>query len=138
MSSLRKEITIDASPDAVWKVAGAFEGIAEWHPGIDSLKMVAGEKEPRRILTLGDGGIVDERLVELNDAKRTHTYIILDSPIPFTNYRATITVVPEGDKSRVIWSATYDPNPGQDATCKEIVSGVFESGLAALKQQLEG
>ena len=28
--------------------------------------------------------------------------------------------------------------PGEDATCVEIVTNVFESGLAALKQQMEG
>lgn len=52
MASISKEITISASPDLVWKVVGDFAGIAEWHPMMDSLKMVEGEKEPRRILTL--------------------------------------------------------------------------------------
>ena len=138
MASIRKEITISASPDAVWKLAGDFAGIAEWHPAVDSLKMVEGEEEPRRILTLAGGGAVDERLVELNDAEHIQTYIILDSPIPFTNYRATISVEPEGDGSRVVWLADYDPNPGEEATCEGIVSQVFESGLTALKQQTEG
>ena len=138
MASIKRKITINASPDAIWKVAGDFAGIAEWHPAIASIKMVEGEKEPRRILTLADGAIVDERLIELDDAKYTHTYTILDSPIPLTNYLATISVQPEGGQSRVIWSATYDPNPGGEATCEEIVSQVFESGLEALKQQLEG
>ena len=122
----------------VWEMAGGFETIGEWHPAVASLKMVEGEKEPRRLITLADGAIVDERLVELDDAKRSQTYTILESPIPLTNYFATISVQPEGAGSRITWSANYDPNPGQDATCVEIVSGIFESGLEALKQQLEG
>ncbi|MFC1713350.1 SRPBCC family protein [Candidatus Poribacteria bacterium] len=137
MASISKDITINAPLDAVWKVARAFESIHEWHPAIESLKMVEGEEEPRRILTLGNGALADERLVELDDDKHIHTYIILDSPIPLTDYRATINVQSEGTQSRVNWSATYKPNPGEDAACEKIVSGVFESGLEALKQQLE-
>jgi carbon monoxide dehydrogenase subunit G len=138
MASIKKEITINAAPDKIWEIAGVFETIHEWHPAAESVEMVEGEEEPRRLITLADGSIVDERLVSLDDVKCSQTYTILESPIPLTNYFATISVQPEGTGSRVTWSANYDPNPGEDAACVEIVSGIFESGLEALKQQLEG
>ena len=138
MASIKREITINAPLDAVWKVARGFETIHEWHPAIASLEMVDGEKDPRRLLTLVDGAVVDERLVELDDDKHSQTYTILDSPIPLTKYFATINVQAKGTQSLVTWSATYDPDPGEAATCVEIVGEVFESGLAALKQELEG
>ena len=95
MASIKREITINASLDAVWKVARGFDTIHEWHPGIDALEMVAGEKVPRRLLTLGNGAVVDERLVELDDDKHSQTYTILESPIPLTEYYATISVQAE-------------------------------------------
>ena len=138
MASIKKEATINAPLDAVWKVARGFDTIHEWHPGIEALKMVEGAEDPRRLLTLGNGAIVDEQLVELDDDKHSQTYTILESPIPLTEYYATISVQAEGSQSHVTWSATYEPNPGEAATCVEIVGEVFESGLAALKQHLEG
>lgn len=81
-----------------------------------------------------DGDTIDERLLEIDDTKHYYTYTILESAIPFSNYRATINVKQEDDGSRVIWSATYDPESGEEATCEEIVSQVFESGLAELRR----
>lgn len=138
MASIKKETTINAPLDAVWKVARGFDTIHEWHPAIKVLEMVEGEESPRRLLTLEDGAVVDERLVELDDDKHSQTYTILESPIPLTKYFATISVKAEGSQSHVTWSATYEPNPGEAAACVEIVGGVFEGGLAALKQHLEG
>ena len=74
MASIKKEMIIKASPDAVWKVAGDFAGIAEWHPAIESLEMVEGEEEPRRLLTrqaaMVVGGVDDPDLWHSRSRRR--------------------------------------------------------------------
>jgi hypothetical protein len=66
--------------------------------------------------------------------------------VPVTNYSATISVKGTGEKSTVEWRSAFyrgyvnnDPPPElSDEAAVKAITGVFKSGLEALKKKLEG
>src|SRR4051794_30747309 len=73
---------IPASVEQVWALARDFDGLPGWHPAIEASTLDSGtgaEVGAVRRLTLGDGGVVVERLLRLDDVDRVCTYEILES-----------------------------------------------------------
>jgi len=123
-----------ASADAVWKEASPdFCGIAGFHPAIASCELSSDKSV--RTLHLEGGGAVVEKQTDWNDAAHSYSYDITDSPLPVANYSATFSVADAGGGSKVTWTATFDP-VGDEAAAKEVITGIFSSGLQALKAKL--
>ncbi|WP_440071427.1 SRPBCC family protein [Streptosporangium sp. OZ121] len=126
---------INASADEVWEYLRDFGNLAEWLPGITGCEIEDGERSrPGAVRRLdGPGGVFRERLLTLDDASRSATYEILESPLPVRDYRALYRVAPVTDSGRafVEWSATFET--GDAAKVRRfVVDQVFEPGLAAL------
>ncbi|SCW90129.1 Polyketide cyclase / dehydrase and lipid transport [Rhizobium mongolense subsp. loessense] len=66
-------------------------------------------------------------LVEHTDT--SYTYEIIDSPLPVENYRATISVSAEGDRTKVDWKSTFDAKGKSDSEAKDVISGIYKAGL---------
>jgi carbon monoxide dehydrogenase subunit G len=98
------DVTIAASPDEVWAKVGDFGGIGEYFPGIESCRL---EGEDRVIGLFGME--IRERLMARDDERRTLTYSVV-AGVPIDSHRATITVDPEGDGSRVTWAYVVTPD----------------------------
>ena len=76
MASGKAEVSIERSPDDVWKVVRDFGGLADYMPGIESCT-VDGD-----VRTIGMMGIeVKEQLRDLDDDTRRITYGIIESPM---------------------------------------------------------
>jgi hypothetical protein len=103
------------------------------HPGIESAEVFDIEGEIHRHLTLGDGGLILERLVETGP--HHYTYEIVECPLPLTDHRATLSCVAEEGGCHVFWSAMFEPT---DPSADEIVSGFYEEGLRALRERYGG
>ena len=86
---------------------------------------------------LRNGDRLREKLLELSDFDMLCTYSILDSPMPLTNYVASLRLTPVTDQDRTFieWSADFDCAPELEA---ELVSGVggnvFQTGFDALNR----
>ena len=86
-----------------------------------------------RHLTLGDGSKIVERLDSHDDEARTYVYSILDAgPLPVRNYQSTLEVSGDGSVSTVTWSSEFEPNEASEADAQAAISGVYNSGFAAL------
>lgn len=144
---LKESIEINAPADKVWAKVGNY-GDMSWHPAIAKTEVVEGkatEAGAKRVLTLQDGGKVNETLTTYDAAGMTMKYEITESVLPVREYGATIKVEANGDKTVVTWRTMFkrkDPaNPaaaGQDdATAKATVEGILKSGLANLKKVSE-
>ena len=67
---------IPASADEVWGLVRDFNGLPGWHPAIAESSLDSGssaEVGSVRGLVLGDGGVVVERLLTLDDTDRSYT-----------------------------------------------------------------
>jgi hypothetical protein len=132
---------IPASVEQVWEVARDFGALSVWHPAIEASSLDSGtgaEIGAVRRLTLGDGGVVVERLLRLDDVDRLCTYEILESPFAVRRYVATLTFAPVTDTGQTFgqWWAEYDAEAADEAELTALFSGgVFAGGLAGLQQR---
>ncbi|MBX9926177.1 MAG: SRPBCC family protein [Hyphomicrobiaceae bacterium] len=142
-------VTINAPADKVWALVGNFQDMG-WHPAIAKTEGT-GENTPgaKRTLTLQSGGKIEEELTKFSAEKRSFAYEIkaVDVKVlPVNNYSASITVNEEGGKSIVEWKSAFyrgflnnDPPPElSDEAAIKAITGVFKSGLEALKKKAEG
>jgi hypothetical protein len=127
---IQRWVSLPHPPEKIWAEIGGFGDIAAWHPGIESTQVFDIEGEVHRHLTLGDGGLIMERLVETGP--HHYTYEIIDSPLPLVDHRATLSCVAEDGGCHVYWSALFEPT---DPSADEIVSGFYEEGLRALRER---
>jgi carbon monoxide dehydrogenase subunit G len=116
------DVTVDAPPDAVWAKVGDFGGVADFLPGIDSLRL---EGDDRIIGMFGME--IRERLLSRDDATRTITYSVIEG-VPVESHTATMTVESEGDGSKVTWA--YDVTPDEMAP---LFGDTYKAGLAAIQ-----
>jgi mxaD protein len=125
MAAGEVDVTVAAAPDAAWKVVGDFGGVAEFFPGIESCRL---EGDDRIIAMFGME--IRERLVLRDEATRTITYSVVDG-VPLDSHRATITVEPDGEGSKVTWS--YDVTPDEMAP---IFGDTYKAALTQLENAL--
>jgi len=136
---------IDAPAAKVWERIRDFNALPRWHPRIRDSRIANGEPSDRvgcvRDFHLQNGDRIRERLLGLSDDDMFCTYAILESPMPLTDYVATIRLKPitDGDRTFAEWTAEFECAPEAAA---ELVAGigqnVFQAGFDALKRQLAG
>ncbi len=134
--SLTRTMIVQASPDTVWRLIGPFCAIGDWHPAIGSCAL-DGADHPTRTLVTRDGQAVFVELeVARNDSAHRYSYSFTSSPLPVSNYVATISVRANGRYGSVItWRGDYLPNPGQEGIAAQALAGIYETGLAAIRDR---
>jgi uncharacterized protein YndB with AHSA1/START domain len=133
---------IDAPADAVWDVIRDFNALPRWHPLIADSRIENGFAADKvgcvRAFRMRDGGALREQLLSLSDYEYACTYSILDSPMPISNYVATLKLTPVTDGNRTFaeWSAEFDCDEARERELVESIGqGVFQVGFDALKQR---
>ena len=144
-----EKVEINASAEKVWENLGDFGALEKWHPAFAKTEIVGGTNNKvgaQRVLTLKDGGKINETLTAYSASKKTMTYKITESVVPVSHYSATIDVISKGaNKSLVIWHATFKrkdladaPAAGQDdETAVKTITTVFQAGLENVKKMSE-
>ena len=126
MAVATNETTIARPPDAVWAVVRDYHGLAAWMPGVDSCTADGDD----RVLEMM-GMVIRERLVRRDDDARVLVYAIADG-VPVERHEATITVSPDGDGTRVVWSVDVEPD-----SMAELMGGIYAQSLEALRAHCE-
>ena len=129
MASIRKEILTSARPGEVW---AAIRDIGALHTRLVPGFVVDTRLEPgERIVTFGNGMIVHEPIVDLDDGAQRLVWSATGGSL--THYNASVQVIAEaGGQSRVVWIADLLPN--------ESAAGVglmMEQGIAVMKSTLD-
>ncbi len=143
-------VEIKAPLAKVWAVTKDFDSLNKWHPAFAKDELVKGPNNKPgtvRALTIKDGPTFTEELIAFSDTDHTYRYKILESPLPLSDYVATFTVKPGQEGTTVVtWvgrfkrknPAANPPEAENDAAAVKLITGVFQSGLANLKKQIEG
>ena len=143
-------ITIKATPDQVWAAVKDFDSLDKWHPGFSKDVLVKGANNTKgtvRELTIKDGPSFKEELLHFSEKKHSYTYRIIDSPLPITGYKSTLTVKPAKDGATdVTWVGHFQrknpadapPEAESDAGVTKLITGVYQGGLNNLKKKFEG
>jgi hypothetical protein len=128
MASIHKEVVVDASPEAVWD---AVRDIGAIHERLARGFVVDTRLEgDSRLVTFNGGLVARERIVDVDDASRRLAYSVIEGRP--THHNASIQVLPEAGRSRIVWIADVLPNE-----IAGVIGGMMEKGCAAMKQTLE-
>lgn len=139
VSAKKLEINVDetkteAERVAMWEKVGGWCAISEWHPAVAKCEASKDGDTEFRTLTLKDGGVIKEKL--LDKGTTSYKYEIIESPLPVKNYTAQFSVTPDDDdldEINVVWSATYDANGKEDKEARGVIDGIFKAGMEAIK-----
>jgi carbon monoxide dehydrogenase subunit G len=128
MADGKAEISIDRSPDEVWKLVREFGGLEQWMPGVETC-VVDGD-----VRTIGMMGFeVKEKLRGCDDAARRFSYSLIESPMGnLESHLVTIAVDPEGSGSHVTWSVEIEPDD-----LLALFLPIYESSVVELKKKIE-
>jgi hypothetical protein len=137
-ANLTRSIEINGTPSAVWSVIGSFCAIKDWLPPVGTC-IEDGKSPPTRTLVTKDGkASFVETQTARNDKEYSYSYAFLSSPLPVTNYKATIKVTSKGDGVSVVtWSSTFTPDSGKEKDAIDALSGVYEAGLAGIQAKFK-
>jgi carbon monoxide dehydrogenase subunit G len=128
MADGKAEVSIDRSPDEVWKLLREFGGLDDWMPGIESCVV---DGDVRTLQTMGIE--IKEQLRSLDDDQRRISYSVVESPMGnLESHLATISVDPEGSGSHVTWAVEVVPDD-----LLALFLPVYEGSVVELKKQLE-
>ncbi len=128
MADGRAQVSIERSPDEVWKLVREFGGLETWMPGVDACVV---DGDVRTIATMGIE--VKEQLRGLDDAARRISYSVVESPMGnLESHLATITVEPEGDGTHVTWAVEVVPDD-----LLGLFLPIYEASVVELKKQIE-
>ena len=145
MARVYTSSVINASAARVWARVRDFNGLSNWHPAIAESRIENGEPADKvgcvRNFSLRNGDRLREQLLGLSDYDMFCTYSILDSPMPLTNYVATLRLTPitDHDRTFIEWSADFDCAPDKEGELVSNIGGsVFQGGFDALKRAFGG
>ena len=131
MATIRKEVLIEAHPDAVWD---AVRDVGAVHtrvaPGfLTGCRM---EEAPlARVVTFANGLEARELIVDVDDAARRLAWAVVGGRMSHHNASMQIFAESAGH-TRAVWIADLLPNE-----LAPVIAGMIEQGLAAMKKTLE-
>ena len=130
MASIRKEILIEARPEAVWD---AVRDVGAVHERLAPGFVVDTRLEDgARIVTFASGLVARELIVDVDDDARKLVWAVVGSP-RLTHHNASMQVFADGERrSRVVWIADLLPNE-----IAGYIAGLIEEGLGTMKKTLE-
>ena len=120
---------INASPQTVWD---ALRDVGALHTRLVPGFVTDTRLEPgARIVTFGNGQVVRELIVDLNERDRRLVWAVVDGP--FQHYNASAQVFDEGQtRCRFVWIADLLPNE-----LANDVGAMMDQGLSVIKQTME-
>ena len=141
MARVYTSSVIPASVEKVWQRIRDFNALPKWHPRIRESRIENAEPSDKvgciRNFQLQSGDTIREQLLGLSDYDMFCTYSILESPMPLSDYVATIrlTKVSDGDQTFAEWSAEFDCEAdAEEGLVNGIGGDVFQGGFDALKR----
>ena len=136
-ATISRSVDVKASASTVWSLIGPFCAIKNWLPPVGEC-IEDGKAPPTRVLVTKDGkAAFVETQTARNDNEHTYSYAFVSSPLPVSNYKATIKVTAKGDGfSTITWTGSYTPDQGKEKAANEALNGVYEAGLTEIKARL--
>ena len=132
---------INAPAAKVWERVRDFNGLPNWHPRIRDSRIEDALPSDKigciRNFNLQNGDNIREQLLGLSDYDLFYTYAILESPMPLTDYIATLRLTPvtDGELTFAEWSAEFNCAPEVEGDLiNGISTNVFLGGFEALKR----
>jgi hypothetical protein len=129
MASIRKEIVTRADANDVWS---ALRDVGALHTRLVPGFVVDTRLEPgARIVTFGNGMVVRELIVDINDELRRVVWSAVGGQLTHHNGSAQVMTSDDG-QTRVVWIADLLPD-----NAAESIDRMMEQGSRAMKATLD-
>jgi len=130
MASIRREIIVNAKPDAVWD---AVRDVGAVHRRLVPGFVVDTRLEDgARVVTFANGVVAREVIVDVDDTARRLVWSVTGSP-RLTHHNASMQVIAQDERqSLVVWIADVLPHE-----VAGYIGGLRGQGLATMKKTLE-
>jgi hypothetical protein len=129
---------IDAPSGKVWAAIRNIDGLDRWFPVIESCRVEGEGVGVIRILGLGDGAEIRDRIEEIDDHARCFRYLRTHHPFPISSYRGKVSVRDAGDgKSEVTWAVVLDVAADARNKTLAFLGAVLSAGISGLEQDLQ-
>jgi uncharacterized protein YndB with AHSA1/START domain len=130
--SMTTELKVPA--ETVWSTIGNFNALARWHPAVEKSELSEEGGATVRKLSLRGGGTIIERLESKDDAERSYSYSIVESPLPVSGYTSRLKVSKGKDaaSSVVEWSSDFEATGGHESEAVKAIRGIYEAGFQSL------
>ena len=130
--TVKKKRDAPGEPTAVWALVGSFCAIKDWHPTVADCETSKEGDVTSRTLTLKDGSKIKERLTDAEET--SYSYAIVETSLPVKNYKATLSVEEDGDRSEIHWEATFDAQATSEEDARKKIAEILEAGVAGMKK----
>jgi carbon monoxide dehydrogenase subunit G len=129
MASIHREIRIEETPEKVWD---ALRDVGAIHRRLAPGFVTDVRLEPgARVVTFGNGMVVRELLVDVDEAARRVSWSATGGPL--AHHNASAQVFPDGSgASRFVWIADLLPD-----AMAPLVTAMIEEGLEAIRRTLD-
>ncbi|MFN8601586.1 MAG: SRPBCC family protein [Candidatus Binatia bacterium] len=128
MASIHREIRIDARPETAWD---ALRDVGALHTRlVPGFVVDTTLEDGARIVTFGNGMVVRELIVDVDDAARRVAWSAVGGSM--THHNASAQVLPDGGGCRFVWIADLLPHDVAPA-----IAAMIEQGLGVIKATLE-
>ncbi|MEM7318978.1 MAG: SRPBCC family protein [Pseudomonadota bacterium] len=138
-----RSMIIDADITRVWKAVRAFDGVANWNPGVTQASLETGSTTATgtiRKLDIQDGTVFRETLLAHSDTEHFYTYDILECPLPVINYVSThrFLAITHTKQTLGIWESRFDCAPELATEMDKIVGdAIYIGGMIGLNDYLK-
>ena len=130
MATIIKEAIINARPEAVWAAVRDVGGIHKnLCPGFVTDTQMDGED---RIVTFGNGLVVRERIISLDDERRRLAWNAVSERLSHHNGVMQVFDAERQDCTRIVWTADLLPHE-----IAPTIEAMMDAGVAAMKATLE-
>lgn len=135
MQTFKEKISrqLNASPEKVWEVIGAIDGVDKWFSSmITSCEVKDGK---RHCLTV-EGIPLVEDIIEVNHETKTFQFgIPSQDMLPATEIIETMTVLDDGKGNAIVeWSGEFKASPENGATVQEAFRNLWNMGLEEMEK----
>ena len=129
MASIQKEIVTRASAKEVWSV---LRDVGALHTRLVPGFVVDTRLEPgARIVTFGNGMVVREPIVDINDEARRVVWSAVNEQLTHYNGSAQVLTSDDG-QTRVVWIADFLPDEAAS-----MIESMMEQGITVMKATLD-
>lgn len=130
--------TINVSSDKVWAAISGIGGLDRWFPTITSCRVEGEGVGAIRVLGLGDGGKIRDRIEEIDHKERRFRYLRTDHPFPVSRYVGTVEVRDgESGQSEVTWTVEIDVAAEARDELVGFLSTALSDGIGGIEQDLQ-
>lgn len=136
MPQVQAFATVHRSAASMWSELGSFQGLARWHPMVESSRGEGEEPCATRSVQTRNGVTWVERLLEVDPQLRLYRYEVTSEDMPVTDFRGEFHIREDGSsKSTVVWTAQFAVTPGDEKTVSDTVREFFRAGVRSIEQR---